>query len=84
MVLGFGCLIQANYETRQQLKDGSCGEKNLWMQVNGITQVISEVYYIPELKSNLLSMGQLQEKGVSILIKHKEGKVFHLIKGLTI
>jgi hypothetical protein len=29
MVLGFGCLIQANYETRQKLKDGSCGEKNL-------------------------------------------------------
>jgi hypothetical protein len=27
MVFGFGCLIQANYEIRQQLKDGSCGEK---------------------------------------------------------
>jgi hypothetical protein len=54
------------------------------MQVNGITQVISEVYYIPELKSNLLSMRQLQEKGVSILIEHRECKVFHPIKGLTI
>jgi hypothetical protein len=54
------------------------------MQVNGITQVTFEVYYIPELKNNLLSMGQLQEKGVSILIEHRECKVFHPIKGLTI
>ena len=54
------------------------------MQVNVHTQVISEVYYIPEFKNNLLSMGQLQEKGVSILIKHRECKVFHPINGLII
>ena len=45
------------------------GKGNIRMQVNGITQVISEVYYIPKLKNNLLSMGQLQEKGVAILIQ---------------
>jgi hypothetical protein len=37
---------------------------NARMKVNGITQV----YYIPELKNNLLSMGQLQDKGVTIMI----------------
>jgi hypothetical protein len=33
------------------------GKGNAQMKVNGITQVISEVYYNPELKNNLLSMG---------------------------
>lgn len=60
------------------------GKGNVRMQVNGITQVISEVYYIPELKNNLLSMGQLQEKGVAILIQHGECKIFHPSKGLII
>lgn len=30
---------------------------------------ISDVLYVPELKTNLLSMGQLQEKGFEIIIK---------------
>lgn len=29
------------------------------VQINGIIQVISDVYYIPELKNNLLNIGQL-------------------------
>lgn len=33
------------------------------LKIQGITQVIRRVYYIPELKSNLISIGQLQEKG---------------------
>jgi len=32
------------------------------IQINGITQVLSDVYYILEL-NNLLRIGQLQEKG---------------------
>ncbi|GKV32209.1 hypothetical protein SLEP1_g40826 [Rubroshorea leprosula] len=32
-------------------------------------QTISHVLYVPDLKSNLLSLGQLQEKGYEILIK---------------
>ena len=39
------------------------GKGSVRMQVNGIVQVISNVYYIPELKNNLLSIGQLQEEG---------------------
>jgi len=30
------------------------------MVVNGITHVISQVYYVPELKNDLLSIGKLQ------------------------
>ncbi|RDX85061.1 hypothetical protein CR513_33797, partial [Mucuna pruriens] len=52
------------------------------VQINGITQVISDVYFVPELKNNLLSLGQLQEKGLAILIQNDTCKVFHPDKGL--
>jgi len=29
------------------------------------------VYYVPDLKSNILSMGQLMEKGYSVLMKDR-------------
>ncbi|XP_048128417.1 uncharacterized protein LOC125312842 [Rhodamnia argentea] len=32
-------------------------------------QMIKEVFYVPELKTNLLSVGQLQEKGYEITLK---------------
>lgn len=38
------------------------------IQLNGITHVISNVYYIPELKNNLLSIRQHQDKGLTILM----------------
>ena len=34
-----------------------------------ISQIISDVLYVPELKSNYLSLGQLEEKGYEIVIK---------------
>jgi hypothetical protein len=60
------------------------GKGNVRMKVNGITQVFSEVYYILELKNNLLSIRQLQDKGVTILIQHGKCKVFHPTKGFII
>ncbi|KAL6225514.1 hypothetical protein ACLB2K_004364 [Fragaria x ananassa] len=50
--------------------------------MEGTTQVITNVFYIPELRNNLLSVGQLQEKGVAILIQYGECKVYHPKKGL--
>jgi len=52
------------------------------MQVGGVTQIISNVYFVPELKNNLLSLGQLQERGLTILIQNGTCKVFHSGKGL--
>nr|KYP41651.1 Retrovirus-related Pol polyprotein from transposon TNT 1-94 [Cajanus cajan] len=43
-------------------------EGNIRVQINGTTHVISDVYYVSELKTNLLSLGQLQQKGLAILI----------------
>ena len=39
------------------------GKGNVRLQVNGRVQIITRVFYVPELKNNLLSIGQLQEKG---------------------
>lgn len=32
---------------------------------------IEDVYYVPDLKSNILSMGQLMEKGYSVFMKNQ-------------
>lgn len=73
---------------RQNVKLGNdsritvMGKGSVRMQVNGIIQVISNVYYIPELKNNLLSIGQLQEKGLTVLIQNGICKVYHPRKGV--
>ena len=75
-------------EFRQSVKLGNnskmtvLGKGNIRMQVAGVTQVITDVFYILELRNNLLSVGQLQEKGVAILIQHGECRVYHPEKGL--
>lgn len=50
--------------------------------VEGISQVISQVYYVPDLTSNLLSIGQLQEKDITIVIKRGMCKMYHPTHGL--
>ena len=36
---------------------------------DGAHKMINDVYYIPKLKSNILSLGQLVEKGYEVLMK---------------
>jgi len=33
-------------------------------------QIISDVFFAPDLKTNLISVGQLQENGYEVSIKH--------------
>ena len=40
-------------------------------------QTISSVFYVPDLKSNLLSVGQLQEKGYEIIEETTDCYSFH-------
>lgn len=75
---GFRRTIKLGNDTRMAVM----AKGNVQLQVNGMTQVISDVYYIPELKSNLLSIGQLQEKGLAILIQYGICKVYHPRRGL--
>lgn len=53
--------------------------------LNGVSYVINDVYYVPELKNNLLSVGQLQERGLDVLFKgggdRKTCCIFHPTRG---
>ncbi|GMP80755.1 hypothetical protein CsSME_00035746 [Camellia sinensis var. sinensis] len=60
------------------------GKGNIRMEINGIVQVITEVFFVPELKNNLLSVGQLQEKGLAVLMQHRKCEIYHLEKGLIV
>ena len=52
------------------------------MEINGIMQVIIDVFFVPGLKNNLLSIGQLQKKVFAVLMQHKKCKIYHYEKGL--
>ena len=54
------------------------------IMLKGINYVINDVYYIPELKNNLLSVGQLQERGLDVLFKGGDQNtcnIFHPSRG---
>ena len=53
------------------------GKGTIRLQLAGIIQVITDVFYIPELRNNLLSIGQMQERGVVVFIKHGVCKLYH-------
>jgi hypothetical protein len=56
------------------------GKGNVRLQVNGITQIFTSVFFVPELKNNLLSIGQLQEKRLDILFQHGSVRCFIMKK----
>ncbi|KAM1053550.1 hypothetical protein ACFX2I_000976 [Malus domestica] len=58
------------------------GKGSVRMEVDGRIHVITGVFYVPDLKNNLLSIGQLQEKGLTVLIQQGRCKIFHFEKGL--
>ena len=42
------------------------GKGSIKLHIGEVKQAIFDVYCIPDLKNNLLSIGQLQEKGLAI------------------
>jgi hypothetical protein len=60
------------------------GKGRVKLNVARVMQKIDGVYYIPKLKNDLLSMGQLHEKGLTILIQNNTCKLFHPTRGLII
>jgi len=74
---GFNRTVKLGNDTRMSV----VGKGSVKVKVNGVTQVIPEVYYVPELRNNLLSLGQLQERGLAILIRDGTCKVYHPSKG---
>ena len=60
------------------------GRGKIRLNVEGVQHTVIDVFYIPELWNNLLSIGQLQEKGLAILIKSGMLKIYHPTRGLII
>nr|GEZ92495.1 hypothetical protein [Tanacetum cinerariifolium] len=68
------------------------GKSSVRLLVNGFIQVITSVFYVPGLRNNLLSSGQLMGRGLEILKRGGSCKIYHpekgahhlgLIKGIT-
>ena len=57
-----------NNSTIQVMEKGTVDIKTR----NGFVESISNVFYIPDLKASLLSIGQLQEKGYVITFQNDE------------
>ena len=49
---------------------------------NGCVEIISNVFYVPALKSNLLSVGQLLEKGYVIILRNDACEISDSSKGI--
>ncbi|RDX88109.1 hypothetical protein CR513_30338, partial [Mucuna pruriens] len=83
-----GVFVETVFEAKHFVKYGNnsrmtiVGTSSVRLVFNGTALLIQNVYYVPELHKNLLSMGQLQEKGLSILIQNGKCNIYHLSKGL--
>lgn len=91
--LDFGCsnhmsgnknwFIDLDNNFRQNVKLGDDrrmvveGKGSLRLQINGSVQTITSVYYVPGLKNNLLIVGQLQQRGLRIIIEDDMCEIWH-------
>lgn len=60
------------------------GKGSVRLLIEGVSHLVQDVFYVPDLKNNLLSIGQLQEKGLAILLKSNQCRIYHPLKGLII
>ncbi|CAM8952826.1 unnamed protein product [Rhodiola kirilowii] len=60
------------------------GKGTIKLVVGGRTYITTDVYYVPNLTTNLLSVGQLQERRLSILIENGNCKIFQQGKRLIL
>ncbi|GAU31928.1 hypothetical protein TSUD_271130, partial [Trifolium subterraneum] len=78
--------LDESYRDTFKLGDDSkmnvMGKGNVKLSIDGRIHVITGVFYIPGLKSNLLSIGQIQQKNVTIVFKNDICKIYHDDKGL--
>ncbi|PNX74620.1 putative LRR receptor-like protein kinase, partial [Trifolium pratense] len=83
-------LFELDESFRESVKLGNdskmavMGKCNVKLNIEGRIHVITDVYYLPGLSNNLLSIGQLQQKGITIIFKNNTCQLFHEEKGLII
>ncbi|XP_047316797.1 uncharacterized protein LOC124920363 [Impatiens glandulifera] len=76
--LTFSHLVKLGNNNRMQVS----GKRVVKLELGGIVYGIGDVYFIPDLKNNLLSVGQLQEKGLTVLFQGKLCNIYHPQRGL--
>ncbi|KAG6417940.1 hypothetical protein SASPL_120137 [Salvia splendens] len=74
----FRCSVKLGNNSRLSV----IGKGDVNLCVNGRSLIISDVYLIPELTSNLVSLGQFVQKGCEILMHHGVCKLYHPDLGL--
>lgn len=60
------------------------GKGVIKLKLKGINYAIGDVYYVPDLKNNLLSVGQLQEKGLTVIFKDGTCNISHPQRGIMV
>lgn len=60
------------------------GKGSIKLEIVGVVQIVIDVYYILELRSNLLNIRELQEKGLKVMFEENLCKVYHKRKGLIL
>jgi hypothetical protein len=60
------------------------GKGNVKLCLQGKVSVITDVYYLPNLRNNLLSIGQLQQKNLTVVFSKDVCKIFHEERGLIV
>lgn len=58
------------------------GKGTVRLEVDGVVLVITGVFFVPALVNSLVSIGQLQEKGIGILIQNNTCRAFHPQRGV--
>lgn len=69
----FSCTVKLGNDTRMKV----IGKGVVKLFLKRTSCIIGDVYYVLELKNNMLSVGQLQEKGLLVLFKDRVCSVYH-------
>ncbi|KAI5422856.1 hypothetical protein KIW84_046037 [Lathyrus oleraceus] len=80
----FGSVSQQTMKLGNDTRMQVSGKGSIKMEVDNAKFTVGDVFCVPELKNNLLSIGKLQERGLSILIEAGMCKKIHPQRGLII
>lgn len=57
------------------------GKGRIKLEVEWANQIVGNIYYVPNLENNISSIGQIQEKGIQILICLRICRIYHPTRG---
>lgn len=77
---GYQRKVRLGNHTQMEVK----GKDSVRLFFEGISYLVNDVFYVPDLRNNLLSLGQLQEKGLAVLIKENQCHMNRPTKGLIV